>query len=291
MQQYRSAKLPEVISVSEIMSLFTTCFDTSGIVKNRCESYPYVAMIYTAEGRVRFRIGEREITVGSGELIFYPPGVAHSILETEGKIWQVSFLTFKCESKLCESLFYRTFSPDASLLRKIKELFDFGSPLFYNLPPKGDKIVGMYCRGDELSLMYLKSRLEGILTTLYLAVNQKNEFDGEGSVFYSAVEVMKKRFGENLTLNDIAESVGVSVSTLKKAFLKESGGGVNHYYIKMKLSRAAEMLSSSSLSVCEIAERVGFASQFYFSEQFKKNYGIPPLEYRKKQRENCRELM
>lgn len=291
MPQYRSVKLPEGIQVSEIMSLFSTCFETADLVKNRFESYPYIAMIYTHEGRVRFRIGERDITAESGELVFYPANVSHSIIETEGKTWQVSFLTFKCESELCESLFYRVFSPDASLSRKIKDLFDFGAPLFYNLPPKSEGVVGMYCRGDGHSLLYLKNRLEGILTSLYLSVHTKKDFEEEGSVFHSAVELMKKRFGENLTLLDIAESVGVSVSTLKKAFLKESGGGVNHYYIKMKLERACEMLSSSSLTVGEIAERVGFASQFYFSEQFKKNYGMPPVEYRNKQRENCRELM
>lgn len=291
MPQYRSVRLPEGIHVSEIMSLFSACFDTASLVKNRIESYPYVALIYTHEGRVRFRIGEREISAGSGELIFYPANLPHSIVETEGKTWQVSFLTFKCESELCEPLFYRVFSPDASITRKIKELFDFGAPLFYNLPPKGDGTVGMYCRGDELSLLYLKSRLEGLLTSLYLSVHRKNDFEGEGSVFHAAVEIMKARLGENLTLKEIADSVGVSVSTLKKAFLRESGGGVNHYYIKMKLSRAAEMLASSSLTVGEIAERSGFASQFYFSEQFKKNYGVPPLEYRKKQRENCSELI
>ncbi len=289
--QYRSAKLPEGISVSEIMSLFTTCFDATTLVKGREESYPFWAMIYTIEGKVKFRIGDSDIAVRSGEILFYPPNVRHCILETEGKNWQVSFITFKSDSLLLNSLSYRVFSADNTLIRKLKELFDFGAPLFYNLPPKGDGVIGMYCRGDELSLMYLKNRIEGLLTSLYLSSHQKKDFEKEDSVFFSATELMKKRFGENLTLNEIADSVGVSVSTLKKAFLKESGGGVNHYYIKMKLSRAAEMLSSSSLSVSEIAERVGFASQFYFSEQFKKNYGMPPIEYRKKQRDDCRELM
>jgi hypothetical protein len=70
MPQYRSVKLPEGIQVSEIMSLFSTCFETADLVKNRFESYPYIAMIYTHEGRVRFRIGERDITAESGELVF-----------------------------------------------------------------------------------------------------------------------------------------------------------------------------------------------------------------------------
>lgn len=288
---YRSAKLPEGITVSEIMSLFTTCFDTSGITKGRQESYPFWAMIYTIEGKVMFRIGERNIAVRSGEMIFYPAGVPHCILETEGKNWHVSFLTFKSDSFLMNALAYRVFPVDNTLMRKLKELFDFGAPLFYNLPEKEEGTVGMYCNGDELSLMYLKNRLEGILTSIYLSCHRKKDFAKEDSVFLSAVELMKERMGEELTLADIAKSLGVSVSTLKNAFFRETGGGVTRYYIDMRLARSVEMLAESNMRVGEIAEKLGFSSQFYYTEQFKKKYGMPPRDYRRKLKNGWSELM
>ena len=102
---------------------------------------------------------------------------------------------------------------------------------------------------------------------------------------------MQEHLGEPISLDNLAHIFGVSVSTLKKAFANESGGGVNQYYINMKLSYGAKLLSETELSVLQIAEKLGFSSQFYFSELFKKRYSLSPLSYRKQQKNNCREFL
>ena len=288
---YRTTALGGGFEVSEIMSFFTTCFSRSRVTVGRRESYPYWAMIYTMRGELTFSIDEELLHIRSGELIFYPANRLHSITAIDSLEWEVSFVTFKCESSYLESFVGRAFVPDRELSNRIQDLFRFGSPLFYNLPQNGSNTVGMYCNGDMEELMYIKSSLEFILSSLYLSVRRNRSFERANPAFLKAVEYMKSNLGMPITLSLLAKEVGVSVSTLKKAFEKESGGGVNQYYIKMKLARGAELLTRSAMTVGEIAEKLGFSSQFYFSEQFKKHYGVSPTAYRKQQSINCIELI
>lgn len=290
MPDYRTTELPRGIVVERIMSFFTTCFDCTNLIKNRRETYPFWAMIYTMRGGVTFKIGEELHHVGAGEIIFYPASVPHSIVDTDEKSWEVSFVTFRCDSPLLESLRDRVIVPDSSVLERIRSLFRFGCKYFYNLPPKGEGIVGMYCSAGELELMRIKSELEAVLTRLCLSLSDKRSRRGH-DVFSLASEYMKEHVGEPLSLELIAKEVGVSVSTLKKAFHDEVGGGVNRYYIDLKLSLAAKQLCESDASVGEIADRLGFSSQFYFSEQFKSRYGLSPLSYRKHQEKVCRDFL
>ncbi len=290
MPNYRTTALPEGIRVTKIMSLFTTCFDCATLTKNRRESYPFWAMIYTTKGGVTFRIGEELYHVRAGELIFYPANLPHTIVETDEKSWEVSFLTFECESKHINSLSGKVFVTDGSVADRIRSLFRFGGKFFYNLPPKGNNTVGMYCRANELELMRIKSELEAVLTRLCLSLSRKKS-ERRSEVFTNATEYMQDHLGESISLDLLAKEVGVSVSTLKKAFQKESGGGVNSYYIDLKLSQAAKLLCESDLSVGEIADKLGFSNQFYFSEQFKSRFGASPLAYRKQQERECREFL
>lgn len=290
MPNYRYTNLPDSIHVESIMSFFTTCFDTSSLTRGRSESYPFWAMIYTTKGSLTFRIGEELYRIGAGELIFYPPNMPHSIVEFGEKSWEVSFLTFKCDSPALWTLSGRVIVPDAGTIDRIRSLFRFGGKYFYNLPPKGDNTIGMYCRADELELMRVKSEIESILSRLCLSLSRKKS-ERRSAVFIAASEYLKEHIGEQISLTELAGIVGVSVSTLKKAFQKESGGGVNSYYIDLKLASGAKMLCESDLSVGEIADKLGFSSQFYFSEQFKSRYGVSPLAYRKQQEKGCIEFL
>lgn len=290
MPNYRVTDLPEGIKVTKIMSFFTTCFDCTTFVKNRQETYPFWAMIYTIRGGVTFRIGGELYRVREGEIIFYPADVPHSIVDTDEKSWEVSFVTFRCDGGGIESLSGRVFVPDGSVADRIRSLFRFGGKYFYNLPYKGDNTVGMYCRAGELELIRIKCELEAILARLCLSLSRKKS-ERRSEVFNAAIEYMGEHLGETISLELLSRELGVSISTLKKAFQKESGGGVNSYYIDLKLSRAAKLLCESDMSVGEIADELGFSTQFYFSEQFKSRYGVPPLTYRKQQEKGCLEFL
>lgn len=52
------------------------------------------------------------------------------------------------------------------------------------------------------------------------------------------------------------------------------------YLIERRIKECQSLLRTSSLSISEISETVGFSSQSYFSQIFKKTLGLTPLQYR-----------
>ena len=276
----RTTALTQCFDVKEIMSFFSTCFDNSIFNLGNPESYSFWAFIYTEKGDLTFKIGEKLYDVHDGEIIFYPANIPHTILSYKKRDWKVCFTTFTCESERMEFFENKIFTPDQRLSERISELFSFGRGFFRN-PDSRDEVRGMFCDADEKALFKIKSELEGILTDLYTEPQKTAE--RSASLFNSAVRYMKEHLGEQISLSELAAELCVSVSTLKKAFQKECGGGVTKYYIDMKLHTAKELLCESELSVGEISEKLGFSSQFYFSELFKSRYSLSPTEYRKRQ--------
>ena len=79
----------------------------------------------------------------------------------------------------------------------------------------------------------------------------------------------------------VAERFGFSVSQLGRLFKKEYGVTVYSYILGQKIDMAERLLKSSSLSLKEIAETLGFTDEHYFNNIFKKKRGITPGKARK----------
>jgi len=72
----------------------------------------------------------------------------------------------------------------------------------------------------------------------------------------------------------------MSYSKFRQAFKKSTGLSPNQYYLNIRLNKAKELLTSTSLNINEIAYHTGFESIFYFSKLFKKKNGVSPKDYR-----------
>jgi len=84
-----------------------------------------------------------------------------------------------------------------------------------------------------------------------------------------------------LTLEEVAESLQVSPVYFGRVFKQEVGVSLGQYLTQMRMKRAIQLLVSTELNILEIAERVGYHSQHYFSTSFRKAMGISPLQYRR----------
>jgi len=85
---------------------------------------------------------------------------------------------------------------------------------------------------------------------------------------------------ESIGVGDIAESIGVSRSTLERRFRSTLGRGPLAELIRIRVERAKRMLAETSLSVKEIARTTGFHDTRHLSVTFRSKTGMSPLEYR-----------
>ena len=82
----------------------------------------------------------------------------------------------------------------------------------------------------------------------------------------------------------LARSLGVSYTTFRRSFKMQTGASPAQFQHSIRINRACDLLSSTDLSVTEIAVQCGFDTVYYFSRAFTKKMGQPPSAYRSRSR-------
>lgn len=101
-----------------------------------------------------------------------------------------------------------------------------------------------------------------------------------GNTIAHAIAFMQESYAQDIALEDVAAQVGVSAGYLSRLFRQVTGETFKAYLTHVRLQEAKRLLTQSSAKVYEIADSVGYNDQHYFSEVFRKNTGLSPLEYR-----------
>lgn len=90
---------------------------------------------------------------------------------------------------------------------------------------------------------------------------------------------------EEISLNSVADSVGMSPSYFSSVFSKESGKTFVEFLTETRMEKAKELLMCSALKTSEIGYEVGYKDPHYFSYIFKKTQGCSPKDYRARGKE------
>lgn len=91
---------------------------------------------------------------------------------------------------------------------------------------------------------------------------------------------IKEHYAEDITLDDLAQSAGVSKSECLRCFKLSMQDTPYHYLLEYRLQVAADLLTNSALSIGEVAQAVGFQTQSHFGKLFKARIGCSPKDYR-----------
>ena len=86
---------------------------------------------------------------------------------------------------------------------------------------------------------------------------------------------------EDLSIRRLSEEFHISPTILKTYFRKNYGKPIHRYISDCRMQRAAELLTTTPLSVAQIASEVGYSSVGQFGAMFKQRYHLSPAQYRK----------
>jgi AraC-like DNA-binding protein len=111
-------------------------------------------------------------------------------------------------------------------------------------------------------------------------------FSFQGIRHASALRKAERYIWENYTrkisLREIAAASGLSAPYFSSIFKEEMGENLSNYLNRLRVERAATMLTESELSLNDIAASCGFEDQSWFSKIFKSYTGISPGKYRER---------
>lgn len=89
-------------------------------------------------------------------------------------------------------------------------------------------------------------------------------------------------YANPITVESIAEHVGLQRSYLSSLFTESAGTSIQSYLIHHRMRKACELITGSALSMGDIARSVGYDDPLLFSKMFKRVIGTAPTYYRKR---------
>lgn len=112
------------------------------------------------------------------------------------------------------------------------------------------------------------------------ASEQKTVKNSDFDLLKNMIEYIHRKYHSKISLTDIANYGMVGQSKCCKLFSKYIGQTPNNYLINYRLQKSVDLLKNTDMPITEIALAVGFSGSSYFTETFKKQYGITPSIYR-----------
>ena len=100
-------------------------------------------------------------------------------------------------------------------------------------------------------------------------------------LIYRAVTYMREHYMEEINLEKVAKAVNLSPSYFSKVFKDEMKCNFSTYLNMLRVEESKKLLLDKKLSLVEVAGRVGFQDQSYFTKVFKKLMNTSPGEFRK----------
>lgn len=133
----------------------------------------------------------------------------------------------------------------------------------------------------------------GILN-LILSFHKTTDKSGVNSIskthVYNAIEYMQMNYQNNINISDIAQYLHVDAGYLYNLFIKYLGISPKEYLNRLRYEISCNMLNTTSLSLSEISESIGFSDPFAASKFFKKRSSLSPTEYRNKSEKNKKDV-
>ncbi len=110
--------------------------------------------------------------------------------------------------------------------------------------------------------------------------NNTNNPKVKNRIICKLIDYIEKHYKEDITLQTVADYVHMNHIYISRLFKKETGETFLDYLTKFRLKKACVLLAKNEYKIYEIALEVGINDSGYFSQVFRKYYGMTPTEYR-----------
>lgn len=223
---------------------------------------------YIVKGSGTLWVNGRQFTPTTGDIYILPFESDHSYVADADDPWVKIF--FNLQGKAVGHMLKGFGLQDTILYYDCEDLYPLFEQFFEvtqkNLP--AEDVMEECCMIFSRLLMRLHNRL--------YASEQDYEKDAR-----MIKEYIDNNCQQNLTIGMIARHIYRSNDYVNKVFQRNYGITPYAYYLETKMANAQAMLQHTTLSVKEIAERLGYSDSHYFSKQFHKITGMKATEYRR----------
>jgi len=275
--KYIRNTLPTLLTVDYLVSIMKFYYPAG---ESNGESHDFWEFIYVEEGNHTVVVGGKQYDLKAKQLLFYPPNYYHK--GTSQGVY-LCIASFSCHSEILYELCGRPITLSDKQQVFLDTLISEGAKLFNCLDEVRNEFVPCVNTSD-FDLQILKNRLEIFLLDLYKShypIKDENnpEKDKNNVPLPNLIHILKSNITQKMSITDLSQISGVSVSIIKKLFHETYGCGPMHFFLDMKIEEAKKLLTVSNYNVTQTSEQLGFSSVHYFSRIFKEKTGVSPKKY------------
>lgn len=248
--------------------------------------HDFFEVLYLSKGSGFHVIDGNKYEIKPPCVFFMSPGQAHKIEfsgDIEGFIFiftpEFYLINQTNQNRLIEFPFFFTIRQDNPPLN----LFDEKEIKF--LESLFEKGISELTKGESYSVELLRSVLDLILT--YCSTLYKTDEDlltkGKGHIVVKKFfQLVEENYAQNLTVVEYAALMAITPNHLTQTVNQLTGKTSSQIIKSKQILEIKRLLVHTNLSVTEIAMRLNFPDQSYFTKFFKREAGVSPLQYRVK---------
>ena len=284
--EFKATNLKKVFSVNKIVTVHY--FEYEKDYSFIGERHNFWEIVYVDRGEIEIEMDNEIKRLEQGNIVFHEPGEYHNLRANGVVAPNLIIISFVCNSPAM-SFFKKRILPLSDIEKRLlatiiqETIQSFDSPLedtlSLGLTRKSDSIFG--------SEQMISISLEQLLISLYrnfgeIRKNSTTLKRGiEQDVISNVLAFLENNICEKLTLQQIADAVGISCTGLKTLFKERMGEGVISHFSNMKIDIAKSMIREGKYNISQISAYLGYDSIHFFSRRFKQLTGMSPTEYGK----------
>ena len=228
---------------------------------SRPDGYRCHHMLWVTKGQGRFEFDGQSVVLCEGQGLFFRAGFPHSY-RAAGDTFSSFWITFYGLEQLLEH--YKI----GNWFR-----FDISDVLSHSF-----KSFRMHCLGN--SSVFSRSANGYALILEFL----EERFAQSAPLCERIDRYLEVHFAEDVSLDDVAQEVGLNKYTLCKQYLKATGTTVMEQLKTVRIAKAKQYLLNTSCSVESVGKMCGFNSPSYFGKVFRELTSKTPFQYRAKKK-------
>ena len=236
-------------------------------------------IIFLLEGEMNLRYQEERYQMKAEDIILINPGVSYEIEKARDALYGVASFSMCLTTSILESrhmIFYcNSVIDDGHSYQDLRDIF------FQLTAEYTSRAHQTNCYLDSLMLKLLDCLVENY------QINQESMEAYESENDARMREIMQyilANLDQEISLNELADRMFVSTSTLSRIFKKSTGVYFADYVMQLRVKTALGLLKYSEQNMTQIAMTSGFSNSASFNRAFRKVMGETPTEYREKYR-------
>lgn len=260
--------------------LYVGSLDKQGGWREEPHAHEFFELVFITDGHGTAVIGDTEYAVGRGDILIYNAGVSHFEKSSQDDPMEARFIAY-------DKLEITELPPNWLLPPSYGSVFPAGD-MYDTFDRYFSSLLREFEQKERFYMEIAQNMARTLLMYLFRLINKTENAAGlldSGRIMDTVVTYIDAHYAEEITLEDLARECYANKYYLSHLFSRVRGESVGKYIQNRRLCEAKRLLGETTLSVREIAERVGFPDISYFCRVFKKEVGQTPLTYRAAARE------